>query len=71
MNSQTTPLDTRAAASHIGMSKSSLEKLRVYGGGPRYMKLGHLVRYRPTDLDVWMEERTISSTSERAPGARP
>ena len=60
------PLDTRAAAQYLGMSKSTLEKTRVYGGGPKYLKLNHLVRYRPQDLDEWMSERLIGSTSERA-----
>ena len=59
-----TPFDTRGAASYLGMSKSTLEKLRVFGGGPKYLKLGHLVRYRPQDLDEWMSERLIGSTSE-------
>ena len=59
------PLDTRAAATYLGMSKSTLEKLRVFGGGPRYAKLRHLVRYRREDLDEWRDARVVSSTSER------
>ena len=59
-----TPLDTRAAARYLGMSKSNLEKLRVFGGGPKYLKLRHLVRYRVQELDEWMNARLVSSTSE-------
>lgn len=62
------PLDTRAAGLHVGLSKSTLEKLRVFGGGPRYLKLGKAVRYRIEDLDAWVNARVISSTSEQAPG---
>lgn len=62
------PLDTRQAARYMGMSKSNLEKLRVFGGGPKYLKLRHLVRYRPADLDEWMNERLVSSTSEQPGG---
>jgi len=58
------PFDTVAAARYLGMSKSTLEKLRVFGGGPKYLKLRHLVRYRPQDLDEWMNARLMSSTSE-------
>lgn len=58
-------LDTSAAAAYMGLSRSTLEKLRVYGGGPRYLKLRRLVRYRPEDLDKWMADRVVSSTSER------
>ena len=60
------PLDTTAAAARIGLSRSTLEKLRVYGGGPPYLKLGRLVRYRVTDLDAWLAERMVANTSEKA-----
>lgn len=59
------PLDTRAAAKYLGMSKSNLEKLRVFGGGPKYLKLRHLVRYRVQELDEWMNARLVASTSEQ------
>lgn len=62
------PLDTLAAARYMGMSKSTLEKLRVFGGGPKFLKLRHLVRYRIHDLDEWMDARLISSTSEQSEG---
>lgn len=68
MHTNQTPFDTRAAASYLGMSKSTLEKTRVFGGGPKYLKLGHLVRYRQQDLDEWMSERLIGSTSEQIGG---
>jgi hypothetical protein len=58
------PLDTLGAAAYTGLAASTLEKLRVYGGGPRYLKLRRLVRYRPADLDDWLAERIVSSTSE-------
>lgn len=60
------PLDTSGAARHMGMSKSTLEKLRVFGGGPRFLKLGRTVRYRSSDLDAWMGERLVTSTSDPA-----
>ncbi|QDP18700.1 helix-turn-helix transcriptional regulator [Sphingomonas xanthus] len=59
------PMGTKQAANYLGLSKSTVEKLRHFGGGPRYLKLGHLVRYRPADLDEWMTERLIGSTSEK------
>lgn len=62
------PLDTLSAARHTGLSKSTLEKLRVFGGGPKYLKLGKAVRYRIEDLDAWLAARVISSTSQQAPG---
>ena len=52
------------AAVHLGIGVGTLNKLRTYGGGPRYAKLGHTVVYDPTDLDAWATERKVSITSE-------
>jgi excisionase family DNA binding protein len=64
------PLDTSSAARQLGLSRSTLEKLRVFGGGPRYLKLGRNVRYRHQDLQDWLAERVFSSTSEQLTGSR-
>ena len=39
-------LDTKAAATILALSESTLEKMRVYGNGPEFLKLGRAVRYR-------------------------
>ena len=44
----------RQAAEYVGCSKSQLDKLRCYGGGPAFVKLGASVIYRTEDLDAWM-----------------
>ena len=63
------PLLTSAqAAALVGLSRSSLNKMRVYGSGPIFAKLGRSVRYRRNDLDSWVAGRLIGSTSDdRAP----
>lgn len=53
-----------AAAKYLGVGIGTLNKLRTYGGGPPYAKLGHTVVYDPTDLDAWATERKVRSTSE-------
>lgn len=58
--------DTLGAAEHLACSKSYLEKLRLVGGGPRYLKIGHAVRYQIDDLDAWAQSRAYKSTSEYA-----
>ncbi len=58
------PLDTEAAAKRTGLSASSLEKLRVTGMGPAYLKLGRRVVYDIRDLESWMAARRVRSTSE-------
>jgi hypothetical protein len=48
------------AASYSGISKSSLDKLRVYGGGPPYMKVTRVV-YDRSDLDIWIVGKKLAT----------
>ncbi len=57
-------LDTVGAGKYLSLSKFTLEKLRVAGGGPRYAKLGGAVRYRRSDLDEWVAGNLVRSTGE-------
>ncbi|WP_214471093.1 helix-turn-helix domain-containing protein [Mesorhizobium sp. dw_380] len=50
-------LNSEQTASRIGKSKSWLEHSRQTGAGPRYLKIGHQVRYRPEDIDGWLEQQ--------------
>ena len=53
------------AARYLGVSKSFLDQARVTGTGPRYSKVSStLVIYRRVDLDAFVAERVIRSTSE-------
>ncbi|MEZ5814417.1 MAG: helix-turn-helix domain-containing protein [Alphaproteobacteria bacterium] len=52
------------AADMLGMSISWMERKRWEGGGPKYIKIKHAVRYRKEDLEEWINERLRSSTSE-------
>lgn len=60
-------ITTAAAADYTGLAISTLEKLRVTGGGPSYVKMGRSVRYRVADLDGWIAQRIVSSTSQELP----
>ena len=62
-------LRTGDAATYIGLSKSTLEKMRVNGGGPVYSALGRIVVYEVGDLDAFVEARKRHSTSEPVPEA--
>lgn len=57
-------LRTSEAADFAKLSINYLAKLRIYGGGPRFCKVGKAVRYRKRDLVEWMDRKTFSSTSE-------
>jgi excisionase family DNA binding protein len=62
-NGRTQLLDQREAAKLLRLSERTLERLRVQGGGPRFVKAGRCVRYRETDLEAWIAARIVSSTS--------
>ncbi len=64
MRDDTTYLDTRAAAAHLGLSPRTLDRYRVSGEGPEFYKLGSRVRYRLADLEAWAESRRRRSTSD-------
>jgi hypothetical protein len=57
-------VNVKEAAGHIGLSVSKLNKLRTYGGGPKYYKLDHRVVYDIADLDAWVAERSRTNTSQ-------
>jgi predicted DNA-binding transcriptional regulator AlpA len=59
-------IDTAGAAEYTGLSRSTLEKMRLYGGGPKFLKLRRLVKYRIADLDAWMDAHLMSTTSSKA-----
>jgi predicted DNA-binding transcriptional regulator AlpA len=54
----------KVAARFVGLSESTLAKLRLNGNGPVYCKLGRRVVYRPADLEQWLQSRTTRDTSD-------
>ena len=56
-------LRTEGAASYVGLSISTMNKLRLTGGGPQYCKLSRTVVYHPEDLDAWLNANRRRSTS--------
>ncbi len=65
-------LKTKEAAEFLNLSPSFLEKARVYGDGPPFVRLGsRAVAYRLSDLTEWLEGRVRQSTSERVGGSEP
>ncbi|MHA7774682.1 helix-turn-helix domain-containing protein [Roseibium sp. M-1] len=57
-------LTTREAARFLKLKPNTLEKMRVYGGGPIYRKHGRHVRYHIDDLNDWSNLRKKDSTSD-------
>ncbi|GAA5057793.1 hypothetical protein GCM10023208_23650 [Erythrobacter westpacificensis] len=50
----------------LGAHAGYCAKLRLTGDGPRYSKLGRKVLYDPRDVQAWLNERKVQSTSEAA-----
>ena len=49
----------------LSRCRRTLEKMRTTGKGPKFKKLGNNVRYRPGDLDAWVNGAPVyTSTSD-------
>lgn len=57
-------LTVKEAAVYVPLAKSTLDKFRVAGGGPRFIKIGKRVLYDTADLDGWMEAQKRNSTAD-------
>ena len=51
-------LTTADAAQYLGLAPATLNKWRVHGTGPTFIKLGRAVRYRHSDLDAYLASNT-------------
>ena len=58
-------LSTTEAAKHLGIAKSTMDKMRSEGRGPRYLKLGGRVFYMVNDLDSYLESKMVETTDSR------
>ena len=57
-------LTQHQAALRLWLSERTLERWRVSGTGPRFVRCGRSVRYREADLEAWITARVVGSTSE-------
>ena len=71
MTEGTKYLNTREAAAHLRLSTRTLDRYRVSGDGPVFLKFGGRVRYLVDDLDDWARGRRRTSTSDDGSGPRP
>jgi len=66
------------AACYLGLATDTLKKWRGADKGPKFFKMGRVVRYSLADLDLWLaqqssqkEEASPASASSRHPLAIP
>jgi predicted DNA-binding transcriptional regulator AlpA len=58
-------LNTQEAATYLRLAASTLNKMRLTGGGPAFIKLGpRRVVYDLKDLEIWIAARRRKSTSD-------
>jgi predicted DNA-binding transcriptional regulator AlpA len=57
-------LNQREVAFALRLSERTVERFRVTGLGPKFIKLGRRVLYRQSDLDEYIASRLCQSTSE-------
>lgn len=47
---------TKVAAEYLGVSVRTLEDWRAKGSGPKYVRIGHRIRYEVGELDAFIAE---------------
>jgi predicted DNA-binding transcriptional regulator AlpA len=60
-----TLLTQREAALALRLSQRTLERMRVAGNGPRFVKCNRNIRYQQQDLEQWIAGRVRTSTSQK------
>ncbi|GMV07998.1 MAG: hypothetical protein AMXMBFR53_42730 [Gemmatimonadota bacterium] len=56
------------AARLLGITEGTLRNWRCLGKSPRFVKIGRRCRYRPKDIEDYLDSRTRASTSDPGPG---
>ncbi|MBR4625924.1 MAG: helix-turn-helix domain-containing protein [Alphaproteobacteria bacterium] len=51
-------LNTKEVAKYLDVACSTLIEYRRKGIGPAYIKLGHLVRYKVEDVELWLKQKS-------------
>ena len=54
-------LDTRGAASFLGLSPRTLDRYRKTEQGPEYFQFGSRIRYLKSDVAAWAAARRVRS----------
>lgn len=57
--------DTKETAERIGWSERSLERARIMGNGPPYVRVGlRRVMYQPEAVQEWLAARTYAHRAD-------
>lgn len=68
----------KALAVHLGLAEQTIYNRHSSGGDlPKSIKLGHLLRFRPADVESWLDAKRQSSAAGTgqppygSPGGQP
>lgn len=53
---------TEEVAKKLGLKKNTIDLWRTTGQGPTFLKLGRAVRYRPEDIDDFIQRSARENT---------
>ena len=59
-----TLLNEHDVARITGLSVASVRRWRLFRRGPKYLKIGAAVRYKPEDISAWLESRPTGGGRE-------
>jgi excisionase family DNA binding protein len=54
-------LTRRQAAELLKLKEQTLSKWAMLGKGPRFVRCGRAVRYRPTDVEKFIDQNTVGA----------
>jgi len=57
-------LSRQEVEDQYGISKRFLETARTTGVGPVFVRIGRLVRYRPDDIEQWIDKNTCAGSCD-------
>lgn len=58
-------LSAEAAARYLAIATQTLANWRSVGRGPRYVRVGRVIRYRIQDIESWLEAGDSSQEAAR------
>lgn len=64
-------VDEVTLAARLGVSRSTLQSWRYTGRGPRYLKVGRLVRYRNADIEAFLRAGVCGGDEVTRPSDLP
>ena len=64
-------LTPRKAAGTMGVAEQTLAQWRSQGVGPKYIRVGRLIRYSAEDIAAFLKSRTVRPKPPRRATERP